>query len=75
METHLGEILKVPQGSILGPVVFLLFINDLPNSMKATAKMFADDAKLHSKISKVADWENLQCDLNKLEIWTNKTGY
>jgi len=43
--------------------------------MKATAKMFADDAKLHSKISKVADWENLQCDLNKLEIWTNKTGY
>ena len=42
----------VPNGSILGPVLFLLFINDLPNSVKATAKMFADDTKLYSKISK-----------------------
>ena len=39
------------------------------NSMNvnATAKIFADDTKLHSKISK--DCENLQCDVNKLEIW------
>ena len=42
----------VPQGSILGAVLFILFTNDLSNSMKATAEMFADDTQLHSKISK-----------------------
>ena len=37
--------------------------------MAATAKMFADDTKLYSIISKVADYENLQDNLNQLEIW------
>ena len=48
---------------------FFPFINDLSNSMKETDKMFADDTKLNSQISKVADCENRQDDLNTLEIW------
>ena len=37
----------VPQGSILGPLLFLLYVNDLHDSLKATAKIFADDTKLY----------------------------
>ena len=37
----------VPQGSILGPLLFLLYVNDLPDSVKAMAKMFVDDTKLY----------------------------
>ena len=37
----------VPQDSILGPLLFLLYVNDLPDSVKAMAKMFVDDTKLY----------------------------
>ena len=43
---------------------------DLPDSIKATAKMFADDTKLYSNISTLADCEALQHDLNKLAVWS-----
>ena len=59
----------VPQGSILGSLLFFLYANDLPDSVKATAKMFADDAKLYSNISILADCEALQNNLNKLAVW------
>ena len=59
----------VPQGSLPGPLLFVLYVNDLPDSVKATAKMFADDTKLYSTISTLADCETLQDDLNKLVVW------
>ena len=58
----------VPQGSIVGSLLFLLYVNDLPDSVNSTAKMFADDTKLYSNISTLADCEALQDDLNKLAV-------
>ena len=39
----------VPQGSVLGPILFVLYINDMPKVVENTCKLFADDAKLSGK--------------------------
>ena len=53
-------------------ITILLYVNDLPDSVKATAKMFADDTKLYSNISTLSDCEALQDDLNKLAVLLKK---
>ena len=60
----------VLQGLILGPVLFLLFVNDIPDMISSTGKMFADDTKLYCQIMTKADCDNLQCDLNALSAWS-----
>lgn len=60
----------VPQGSILGPILFIIFVNDLPSSVVSTAKLFADDTKLYRQIISVSDCDNLQDDLNTLSAWS-----
>ena len=62
----------VPQGSILGSVLFLLYVNDLPDITQNTAKMFADDTKLYARIQDLQDCENLQRDLNHLSVWSRQ---
>ena len=60
----------VPQGSILGPVLFLLYVNDMPELVANTAKMFADDTKLYASIQKREDCVSLQKDLTALFLWS-----
>ena len=62
----------VPQGSVLGLLLFLLFVNDLPDWVKSSIKMFADDTKLWATIRNVSDGEMLQEDLNSLKNWSDR---
>ena len=65
----------VPQGSILGPVLFLMFIDDLASHLEKDIHLFADDSTLHIAITNTCDRiicaESLQCDLNKIEAWAD----
>lgn len=62
----------VPQGSVLGPVLFLCFINDLPDVVEGIVKVFADDSKVYSCVKTEDDYERLQADLDKLCDWSSK---
>ena len=59
-------ISSVPQGSILGPLLFLLYVNDIPDLFKSNLKMFADDVKIYRAIYSISDSLLLQQDLDKL---------
>ena len=64
----------VPQGTVLGPILFLCHINDLPSSVSSQVRLFADDCLLYRTIESVQDHLALQQDLNKLEIWAQNWG-
>ena len=64
----------VPQGSVLGPLLFLCHINDLPDRTKSTVRMFADDCLLYRQIQTPEDHIVLENDLKALGDWANMWG-
>ena len=61
----------VPQGSVIGPILFVIFINDMPNEVKeSVCKLFADECKLYMNVSSSGQ-NDLQKDLLNLENWSS----
>ena len=57
---------------MLGPLLFLIYINDLPMNVKSKLRLFADDTALYLTISTSSQSEILQNDLDNLERWSHK---
>ena len=57
---------------LLGPLLFLIYIIDLPDNVKSTIYMYADDTKVYREIDSHTDVQTLQEDLRIMSEWSNK---
>ena len=62
----------IPQGSVLGPILFTIYINDLPDVVQNVVKLFADDTKLYATVNNTNDERKLQGDINRLMQWVKR---
>ena len=62
---------RIPQGSVLGPILFVIYINDMPDGLSSEIFLFADDTKIFKEIKQKRDCDLLQNDLNFMQLWTD----
>jgi len=62
----------IPQGSVLGPLLFIIFVNDMPEVVHSYIQMFADDTKIFTEMINEEDAIKLQSDLDNLQNWSQK---
>jgi hypothetical protein len=72
--SYLAKIISgVPQGTVLGPILFILFINDLESCVKnSKVRFFADDTRVCKQISSEVDTGELQADLDNIILWSKQ---
>ena len=63
---------RIPQGNVLGPTLFIIYINDLPDKISSFVKLFANDTTLYSVVNNKTDEDILQKDLDLLIDWSDK---
>ena len=67
-----GNVISgIPQGTVLGPLLFVIYINDILDNIDSEGLLFADDAKIYRKITCRDDAKILQDDIQKLEAWSD----
>ena len=72
--TGCQSLVEPPQGTVLGPHLFLMFINDIHANVSSTICLFADDCLIYNTISSTKDEDYLQDDLDKLVQWAKIWG-
>ena len=60
----------IPQGSVLGPLLFVIYINDLPDKVLSALLLFADDTKIFKEVNSISDSLLIQKDIDTLEDWS-----
>jgi len=69
ISAYVGVKSGVPQGSVMGPALFLAYINDLPEGLSSPTRLFADDTAVYRQSATEYDQQQLQSDLQQLERW------
>ena len=72
VSARMNVLSGVPQGSVLGPVLFVCYINDMPELISSVIYMYADDTKLMSKVCGEVDTVRLQSDLSIVCEWSKE---
>ena len=61
----------IPQGSVMGPILFVIYINDMPEMVESATYLFADDTKFFREIREENGVKMLQADLESLQNWSD----
>jgi len=62
----------VTQGSVLGPILFVLYINDIDDTVNSKILTFADDTIIYNRVDSVEGIERMQADLRNLVVWSKE---